>query len=82
MSFNDLRLRTFQLRIRNQKFLQLIKRYEKTYTEHATTMESQQRQNQQIQQAPQRVEVSAKLFSAKYNSKRECYNFLAVDVGV
>ena len=45
-------------------------------------MEAQQRQNQQIQQAPQRVEVSAKLFAAKYNSKREVYNFLAVDVGV
>ena len=45
-------------------------------------MESQQRQNQQIQQAPQRVEVSAKGFAAKYSSKREVYNFLAVDVGV
>jgi len=28
------------------------------------------------------VEVSAKLFAAKYNSKREVFNFLAVDVGV
>ena len=28
------------------------------------------------------MEVSVKLFSAKYNSKREVYNFLAVDVGV
>ena len=45
-------------------------------------MESQQRQNQQIQQAPQRVEVSAKGFAAKYSSKREVYTFLAVDVGV
>ena len=45
-------------------------------------MESQQRQNQQIQQAPQLVEVSAKGFAAKYSSKREVYNFLAVDVGV
>jgi len=45
-------------------------------------MESQQRQNQQIQQAPHGVEVSAKGFAAKYSSKREVYNFLAVDVGV
>ena len=28
------------------------------------------------------MEVSAKLFAAKYSSKREVYNFLAVDVGV
>ena len=26
--------------------------------------------------------LSAKEFSSKYNSKREVYNFLAVDVGV
>ena len=45
-------------------------------------MDAQPRQNQQIQQAPQRVEVSAKGFAAKYSSKREVYNFLAVDVGV
>ena len=45
-------------------------------------MESHQRQNQQIQQAPHGVEVSAKGFAAKYSTKREVYNFLAVDVGV
>ena len=39
-------------------------------------------QPNQIQQAPQQVQVSAKLFAAKYQSKREVYNFLAVDVGV
>ena len=39
-------------------------------------------QPRQIQQAPQKVEVSAKLFAAKFNSKREVYNFLAVDVDV
>ena len=33
-------------------------------------------------QPNQKVEVSAKLFAAKYQSKREVYNFLAVDVGV
>ena len=26
--------------------------------------------------------VSAATFAAKYRSKRECYNFLAVDMGV
>ena len=26
--------------------------------------------------------ISSKEFSAKYNSKRECYNFLASEVGV
>ena len=30
----------------------------------------------------QKVRISSKEFSAKYNSKRECYNFLACDVGV
>ena len=28
------------------------------------------------------VKVSAQQFAAKYRSKRECYNFLSVDVGV
>ena len=29
-----------------------------------------------------RTQISAKEFATKYNSKRECYNFLAVDAGV
>ena len=29
-----------------------------------------------------KVKVSAQQFAAKYRSKRECYNFLSVDVGV
>ena len=33
-------------------------------------------------QGPQRQQITAKEFAAKYNSKRECYNFLAVDAGV
>jgi hypothetical protein len=33
-------------------------------------------------QGPQHQQISAKEFAAKYNSKRECYNFLAVDAGV
>ena len=39
--------------------------------------------NQNMQQVPHghvtNVQVSAKSFSAKYQSKRECYNFLAGD---
>ena len=30
----------------------------------------------------QKVRISSKEFQAKYNSKREIYNFLACDVGV
>ena len=30
----------------------------------------------------QKTSISSKEFSAKYNSKREIYNFLATDVGV
>ena len=38
--------------------------------------------NQQIQQQPARLEqIPAAEFAAKYRSKRECYNFLAVDAG-
>ena len=44
-------------------------------------MDSQPGQNAQIPKAAGQ-QISAKLFSAKYNSKREVYNFLAVDVGV
>ena len=44
-------------------------------------MDGQPNPNQQIPQAPN-TQVSAKLFAAKYQSKRECYNFLAVDAGV
>ena len=32
--------------------------------------------------AQQMAQVSSKEFSAKYNSKREIYNFLAADAGV
>ena len=40
-------------------------------------------QQQQIAQAPpQMVHISALEFASKYRSKRECYNFLAVDAGV
>ena len=42
--------------------------------------------NAQMQVIPdggnQKVKISAKEFQAKYRSKRECYNFLACDVGV
>ena len=38
--------------------------------------------NQPVPAPPQTVKVSAAAFAAKYRSKRECYNFLAVDVGV
>ena len=31
---------------------------------------------------PAKVKITAKDFAAKYKSKREVYNFLAVDVGV
>ena len=34
------------------------------------------------QAPPQRVQLSAMEFAAKYRSKREVYNFLAVDAGV
>ena len=44
------------------------------------------RQNQQMQvvgQGPAQVtQVSSKEFAAKYNSKREIYNFLSADAGV
>ena len=44
-------------------------------------MEGQQQQ--QIPQAhAQRVLIPAAEFAAKYESKRECYNFLAVDCDV
>ena len=33
-------------------------------------------------QGPQRQQITAKEFAAKYNSKRECYNFLTVDASV
>ncbi len=29
--------------------------------------------------APQKVAITAKEFAAKYNSKKECFNFLSVD---
>ena len=39
-------------------------------------------QNNQGNQPAPLERVSAREFMAKYNSKREVYNFLAVDVGV
>ena len=44
-------------------------------------MESNPNQQLQLNQ-PQLQQVTAKEFAAKYQSKRECYNFLAVDAGV
>ena len=46
-----------------------------------------QNHNQAMNQVPagalnQSVRISSKEFQAKYNSKRECYNFLATDCGV
>ena len=38
--------------------------------------------NQPVPAPLRKVQVSAAAFAAKYRSKRECYNFLAVDVGV
>ena len=38
--------------------------------------------NQANQAQGGKVLVSAVAFAAKYRSKRECYNFLAVDMGV
>ena len=44
-------------------------------------MNGQQNNNINDQQQA-RVTVSAAAFAAKYRSKRECYNFLAVDANV
>ena len=41
-----------------------------------------QQQNNVAMLAPAKVKITAKEFAAKYRSKREVYNFLAVDVGV
>ena len=38
--------------------------------------------NQPVPAPARKVQVSAAAFAAKYRSKRECYNFLAVDMGV
>ena len=38
--------------------------------------------NQPVPGPTRKVQVSAAAFAAKYRSKRECYNFLAVDMGV
>ena len=35
-----------------------------------------------VMAAPGKVAITAASFRAKYNSKREVYNFLAVDVGI
>ena len=46
-------------------------------------MEGRQNNNGQIpQNQGGKVLVSAVAFAAKYRSKRECYNLLAVDMGV
>jgi hypothetical protein len=44
-------------------------------------MQNQQNNNAPMA-APAKVKITAKEFAAKYSSKREVYNFLAVDVGV
>ena len=38
--------------------------------------------NHNVRGPARKVQVSASAFAAKYRSKRECYNFLAVDMGV
>jgi len=38
--------------------------------------------NHNVRGPARKVQVSASSFAAKYRSKRECYNFLAVDMGV
>ena len=43
-------------------------------------MQAQQNPNQPLQRPP-RTELTTKEFSAKYESKREVYNFVAVDCG-
>ena len=64
----------FILNIRYNQFKLLI---------YLDKMESNNAQMQVIPNgAPQKVKISAKEFQAKYRSKRECYNFLACDVGV
>ena len=35
----------------------------------------------QMGQIPQKQSISYKEFQAKFNSKRECFNFLAIDCG-
>ena len=45
-------------------------------------MSLENQQNAQINQQAQLVDVCAKEFAAKYSSKREVYNFLAVNMGV
>ena len=39
-------------------------------------------ENNAVRQQPEKVKITSKDFAAKYRSKREVYNFLAVDVGV
>ena len=53
------------------------------YNYSLNPMEGQQiPHNQAAQQHGQKVLIPAAEFAAKYRSKRECYNFLAVDMGV
>ena len=49
----------------------------------ASSLANLNQADQPIQDAGRRtVKVSSKAFKAKYNSKKEIYNFLACDVGV
>ena len=49
----------------------------------ASSLANLHQADQPIQDARRRTtKVSAKAFKAKYNSKKEIYNFLACDVGV
>ena len=43
---------------------------------------SNDNQNQIASASIANVNISASAFAAKYRSKRECYNFLAVDCGI
>ena len=53
------------------------------HSQEASSLANLNQADQPIQDARRRVtKVSAKAFKAKYNSKKEIYNFLACDVGV
>ena len=41
-----------------------------------------QQNNNAVMGPPGKVKITAAAFGAKYKSKREVYNFLAVDVGI
>ena len=53
------------------------------HNQDASSLANANQADQPIQDARRRVtKVSAKEFRAKYNSKKEIYNFLACDAGV